>query len=80
MGDCPVECINAACPEDDFIERNGTWLLTVIGLVTGCFGGMLTYFLKSRCRRIACMGLECERDVLVIDPGNVEVVTSSKGQ
>ena len=61
---CPIECINQACSQPDFIERNGTWLLTVIGVFTTCFGGMLTYFLRSRCRKVRCFGVECERDVL----------------
>lgn len=48
----------------DFVERNGAWLLSISGvtctMLTLCFG----YFLKSRCSRIKCCGLECERDTL----------------
>ena len=74
---CPVcpEC--PACPSGDFIERNGTWLLTVIGMVVGCWGGILTYFLKSRCRKIRCWGVECVRDVVALDPKDVQIVTNS---
>lgn len=66
MAMCPLECVNAACSPPDFIERNGTWLLTLIGIAGGGMGAMLTYFLKSRCTRIdLCWGyLKCRRDPL----------------
>ena len=57
--------------EADFIQRNGTWLLSMLGIVSACISGLLMYFLKSRCSRIKCCGNECERDVL--DLGNVTV-------
>ena len=53
--------------EPDFVERNGAWLLSVLGVVSACVGGVLTYFLKSRCSRIRCCGVECERDVLDLE-------------
>lgn len=55
------------CPEPDFIERNGTWLLTVIGMLTGCIGGVLTYFLKSRCKHIKVGCMECDRQVVELE-------------
>ena len=64
--ECPLECVQAvhsAC-DPDFLEKNGAWLLTVIGGLGGCFGMMLTYFLNSRCRRIDMCGCSCVRDVL----------------
>ena len=51
----------------DFIERNGAWLLSVLGVLSACVSGMLAYFLRSRCKKIKCCGCECERDVLAID-------------
>jgi hypothetical protein len=53
--------------EPDFVERNGAWLLSVLGVVTACMSGILAYFLKSRCSRIKCCGIECERDVLNLE-------------
>ena len=53
--------------EPDFVERNGAWLLSVLGVATACVSGMLAYFLKSRCSRIRCCGMECERDVLNLE-------------
>lgn len=50
--------------EPDFVERNGTWLLSMIGILVTCFSGLLAYFLKSRCMTIKCCGGECTRDVL----------------
>ena len=74
--ECP-RCNPCNCPDPDFIERNGAWLLTVIGMFAACAGGVFTYFLKSRCRNIKCWGLECQRDVLALDPSQVSVTTTS---
>ena len=65
----------SAVYDPDFIERNGAWLLSVIGVLATCASGMLAYFLRSRCRRIRCCGVECERDVL-----NLERVPNSQLQ
>lgn len=48
----------------DFVERNGAWLLSVLGISMTCISGVLVCVLRSRCRTIKCCGLECERDVL----------------
>jgi hypothetical protein len=50
--------------EPDFVERNGAFLLSLVGMVGACISGLLAYFLRSRCRTIKCCGCECERDVL----------------
>ena len=70
---CPIECVRSACPDPDFIEKNGAWLLTVLAGITACFGGVLTYFLKSRCSRIQCWGMSCVRDVVELKPKDVVV-------
>ncbi len=80
MGDsalCPIECVRVGCPEPDFVEKNGTWLLTVIAGFTGCFGMVLTYFLKSRCKQISCWGVNCIREVIDVKTEDIEI-TSSK--
>ena len=51
----------------DFIERNGAWLLTVIGMVITCFMSTLVYFLKSRCTVIRVCGCECQRNVIDLE-------------
>jgi hypothetical protein len=68
---------DVACPDADFIEKNGTWVLTVVGLAVGCVGTVLTYFLKSRCSRIACCGGECVREVVKLD--EQKTTTSNEG-
>lgn len=50
--------------DPDFVERNGAWLLSVFGLMSACTSAVLMYFLKSRCTRITCCGMECVRDVV----------------
>ena len=55
--------------EPDFLERNGTFLLTALGLMGGCVGSMMVYFLKSRCSEIKlCWGcVNCVRQPLPVD-------------
>ena len=74
---CPMECVRLGCPNPDFLERNGTWLLTVLASFGGCVGMMFTYFLKSRCRQVNCWGVSCVREVVALEPSSVEI-TSSK--
>jgi len=74
---CPIECVGVGCPQPDFLERNGTWLLTVIASVSGGLGMLLTYFLKSRCKKVNCWGVSCVRDVVELQPSSIEI-TSSK--
>lgn len=70
---CPLHCVNSGCPDPDFIERNGAWVLTVIGVGAACVGTVLTYFLKSRCRRIRCCGMECDRTPVSLEATDVEI-------
>lgn len=55
--------------EPDFLERNGTFLLTALGIIGGCVGSMMVYFLKSRCSEIKlCWGcVNCVREPLPVD-------------
>ena len=75
---CPIECVGIGCPQPDFIERNGAWLLTVLGVLMGCFGGLLTYFLKSRCHKISCCGVVLDRQGVDLKPEDYTVSTTSK--
>lgn len=75
--ECPIECVRAACPSPDFLEKHSAWLLTVMAAFTGCIGVMLTYFLKSRCRKINCCGVSCVRDVMELDAKSANL-TSAK--
>jgi len=74
MVECPIACVRSACPDPDFIEKNGAWLLTVIGVFSACVGTVFTYFLKSRCKKISCCGVACDREVVALSPKRVEVV------
>ena len=55
--------------EQDWLERNSTFLLTALGLMGGCVGSMMVYFLKSRCSEIKlCWGcINCVREPLPVD-------------
>lgn len=78
--DCPIECVRAACTEPDFIEKHGTWLLTVVAGLSGGVGVLFSYFLKSRCSKIKCLCGECHREVVVLHPKDAEIATSSKSE
>ena len=72
MSDCPIECINLACPERDWLEKHEGFIITIVGIFGTGLGVLLTYFLKSRCRRISCCGCSCDRTP--VDLPQVEVV------
>lgn len=59
--------------EPDWVERNGTWLLSVLGLLSSCGAGLLVYALKSRCTKIKGCGCECDRDVIALDADQVSI-------
>ena len=63
--------------EEDWLEKHGPITLTIVGLVIGCIGGVLTYFLRSRCSEIRCLGLFCKRQVLDIDVEQATVNTTA---
>ena len=50
--------------DDDFVSKNSTFLLSALTLLSGCFASLLAYALKSRCTRISCWGISCEREPL----------------
>ena len=37
----------------NFIQVNGTWVLTFTGLISACVGTTFVYFLKSRCTKVS---------------------------
>ena len=59
--------------EPDFVERNGSWILTVVGIFSSCCAASFVYLLKSRCTKIKCFCVECDRAVLAMDPADVTV-------
>ena len=61
----------------DFLDKHGAWVLTIVGVATGCVGTLLAYFLKSRCKKIKLCGLECDREVVALEPQNVEVTSQT---
>ena len=63
--------------QPDFIERNGTWVLSVLGVCVSCLGAVLSYMLKSRCTKLKCCGFEIERDVLELGEVNSSVASNS---
>lgn len=61
----------------DFLQRNGTWLLTLAGLIIGCVGAVLTYFLKSRCTEISFGCVSCKRQPLELQASDINITAES---
>ena len=61
MIECPIECVRAACPDPDFLEKHETFVLTMTATISATVTALLSYFLKSRCTKIKCFGLSCLR-------------------
>tara|TARA_Y100001938_G_scaffold149410_1_gene236104 strand:- start:874 stop:1116 length:243 start_codon:yes stop_codon:yes gene_type:complete len=76
MISCPVECINPdkICgPQPDFLDKHGTFILTFVGAISACSGIVLTYFLKSRCKRVKCGCIELDRNVVNLEASQIEI-------
>ena len=70
---CPIDCVNQACPEPDFLEKHNGFLITLFGSVTALLGVVFTYCIKSRCRNIKSPCLSCDRDVINIKNEDIEI-------
>ena len=68
-----IEYLKTFKGEEDFIQKNGAWLLTVIASGSMCLGLCFTYFLKSRCKNIKTPCVSCQRDVLELEAQDMEV-------
>ena len=79
---CPMHCINVGCPQPSFLQLHETFVLSIVGIGGSALGILLSYFLKSRCRKIkVCFGLfSCDRVPpvdLPIETAEVNVVTET---
>jgi len=71
---CPIECVKSGCEDPpDFLEKHNGFLLTLVASLSACVGIVLTYFLKSRCKNIKCGCISCDREVVTLEPQNVEI-------
>jgi hypothetical protein len=80
MTECPIECISRdlICESPpDFLEKHGSFFLTLFGVLTGVVGLVFTYFLKSRCTEIKCFGLFCKRRPIDLDIADVEITSAT---
>ena len=59
-----------------FVEINGAWVLSFSAVLSACVSGTFIYFLKSRCSRIKCFCIECNRDVVSEDRLQFPVVNN----
>lgn len=70
----------SATYDPDFIERNGAWLLSVMGIMSACIGGLLAYMIRSRCTKIKCCGLECDRQVIDLTARDLRSLENGSSQ
>lgn len=50
-----------------------SFLITCLGLFAGICGGVLTCILRSRCVKIKCWGIECDRQLPDTTPEAIEL-------
>ena len=70
---CPIDCVRAACPDPDWLEKHEPLVLTFVAAVSASIGMMLQCILKSRCTRIGTPCLSCDRDVVQLEAREVNV-------
>ena len=71
---CPIECVKSGCNDPpDFLEKHNSFLLTLVASLSACVGIVLTYFLKSRCKNIRTPCISCDREVVALEPQNIEI-------
>ena len=71
---CPISCVKSGCDDPpDFLQKHNAFVLTMVGILSGALGYMLTYMLKSRCTKIQCCGLNCERKPLELEPEDINI-------
>ena len=78
--DCPIECIDREliCESSpDFLQKHGSFFLTLFGVLTGVTGVVFTYFLRSRCTEIKCWGIFCKRKPLDLDTADIEITSTT---
>ena len=74
---CPIDCIAASLCQKDFLEKHSTFVLTASSVFSALLATVFTYFLKSRCSKIDCLCIKCEREV---DLSNVQVDSEQSEQ
>ena len=64
--------------EDMIVSES--FIIACIGIACGALGGVLTCALRSRCSKIKCCCIECDRQVLTaaeMRNTNIEIPTSA---
>ena len=74
---CPIECIDRSliCESPpDWLEKHSTFVLTFVASISACMGVVLTYFLKSRCKKLKFCCIECDRTPIELEANQIEIV------
>ena len=61
--------------QENDLPVSESFIITIIGLLSACCGGFLTFILKSRCSTIKFCGCEIKREVVKIDPKDITIQT-----
>lgn len=75
----PEECLSYLQlfkGEDDFLQKHSGFFITVVGIASALLGGILTYFLKSRCTELKLGCISCRRKPLELDPEEIQISTT----
>tara|TARA_R110002020_G_scaffold73940_4_gene189586 strand:+ start:4286 stop:4555 length:270 start_codon:yes stop_codon:yes gene_type:complete len=83
--ECPIECVKSGCDDPpDFLTKHNQFIITLSGIISALFGSILAYFLKSRCKKINCFCISCDREIppipapspqkkINVSPENIEI-------
>ena len=79
---CPLECTSMCKDHNppDFIEKNSTFLLTLVASCSAMMGSLLVCLLRSRCRKISTPCLSCDREPVVLTDGDLPSTLSGPGE
>jgi len=71
---CPLECLE----RESWLEKNQTFIMTLIGSMSALVGLILSYCLKSRCHTIKCGNcIECDRTPIQLNSQQIEIQTNT---
>ena len=69
---CHPNCVKLGCDQPDWLEKHNAFLLSLIGVCSGVLGLCLSHILKSRCSKITCWGISCDREVVALTVDDID--------
>ena len=77
---CHPDCVKLGCDQPDWLEKHNVTLVSLIGVGSGILGLLLNHILKSRCKKISCFGVSCDRDVVALSVEDIDASQHPKDE